>query len=121
MLVTFKTQAHGDITMFGTAAVPLLKLMGQSGNVPGALMAADVGPALDALRQALAAQPDTDTVRPAHADDSSAGGGLSSDPGGQVDVDDDELETVALSTRANPLIELLEAARAANENVLWEE
>ncbi len=42
MLVTFKTDAHADIIMFGDVALTLLKLMGLSGRVPGALLAAEI-------------------------------------------------------------------------------
>jgi len=55
MLVTFRTSAYADITMFGTAAVSLLKLMGHSGTVPGALLAADIPDALERLQAAIAA------------------------------------------------------------------
>jgi len=117
VLVTFKTNAHGDITMFDTAAIPLLKLAGLSGKVPGALVAEDVGPVLQTLRSALAEQSETDTQQPARPDASGAG---AIGTGGHTDADDDELESVALSTRAVPLLGLLEAARDASENVLWE-
>ena len=107
MLVTFKTHAYADITMFGDAAQTLLKLMGQSGNVPGALMAADVADALSQLRENLAEKKPTDES-------------LYSSSEEQFD-DDEEAQKVALSTRAMPLIELLEAAHAAQANVMWEE
>ena len=42
MLVTFKTEAYASITMFGDVAVALIKLMGHSGTVPGAVLAEDV-------------------------------------------------------------------------------
>ncbi|MEE9319837.1 MAG: DUF1840 family protein [Granulosicoccus sp.] len=111
MLVTFKTSAYSDITLFGTVATTLLKMMGLSGTVPGALMATDIPSALDALRAALA----------------EAGKGMSGAADGDVveadsdDSRDDEDSTpVVLATRAAPLIKLLEAAAAANENVIWE-
>lgn len=115
MLVTFKTSAYSDITMFGTAAVSLLKLMGQSGNVPGAILAADVPQALKTLHEGLA-KLEAEELNPglqpgaAAADDDSQGG-----------YDDDKEEApIALHTRAGPLVSLLEAAAAANENVLWD-
>ena len=37
MLVTFSTSAYADITMFGDVALRLLKLMGHSATVPGAM------------------------------------------------------------------------------------
>lgn len=100
MLVTFTTEAYSDITMFGKAATSLLRMMGQSGNVPGALMAEDIPAALATLRKTLADQIDT--------------GDGAGDTGG-----DEEGESVSLSTRALPLVKLLEAARDANTNVIW--
>lgn len=109
MLVTFKTNAYSDITMFGTAAVALLKLMGQSGNVPGAIMADDVPDALAELRQGLdklsgqEAGEEQQPVQPSATDD------------------EDEEPVIGLDKRAGPLLSLLEAAIAAKENVMWNE
>ena len=57
MLVTFRTEAHADILMFGDIAIQLLELMGHSGTVPGALLADEVPAALDRLRNAVATHP----------------------------------------------------------------
>lgn len=107
MLVTFKTSAYSDITLFGDAAVSLLKLMGQSGNVPGALLAADIPEALQTLHDGLA------KMSNAEADNDSAESSSSWD-------DADNPAPVALHTRAGPLVTLLQAAADANENVLWD-
>jgi hypothetical protein len=56
MLVTFSCPAYADITMFGDVAVRMLKLMGHSGTVPGALLAEDVPAALERLRSAIEAE-----------------------------------------------------------------
>lgn len=102
VLVTFKTSAYSDITFFGDAAVSLLKLMGQSGNVPGAIMAEDLPLALSTLQEGLQRLSDE-----APTEES-------------IPVDEDEAPPIALHTRAGPLIELLEAAIASNENVMWD-
>ncbi len=99
MLVTFKTTAYADITMFGDAATALLKLMGHSGNIPGAIMADDVANALAQLKENLSARPEESVEKT---------------------DDDDENNRVALATRAVPLIELLEAAAASGANVQWD-
>ena len=39
MLVTFTTKAYADITMFGDVALAMLKMMGHSATVPGAILA----------------------------------------------------------------------------------
>lgn len=49
MSVTFTTRAYADITMFGDVALTLLKMMGHSGTVPSAILAADVPAALSRL------------------------------------------------------------------------
>ena len=98
MLVTFTTKAYADITMFGDVAVTLLKMMGHSGTVPGAILAADLPAALSRLTAAI------DKTRT----ETSAG-------------DDDEDETrVSLSNRALPLVDLLTAAPQQNCDVMWE-
>ena len=104
MLVTFETQAHANITMFGEVAVTLLKLMGQSGTVPGALLAEDVPAALERLRAAVAEHPEA-TLDPA--------------PPAGAKRDEANEARVSLGHRALPLISLLEAAAAARQNVMW--
>ncbi len=101
MLVTFKTTAYADITMFGDAAEALLKLMGQSGNIPGAIMGDQVADALANLKQALADRPADDVAETSEGDE-------------------EQSNKVALATRAVPLIELLEAAAASSANVMWD-
>jgi len=56
MLVTFTCEVYSDITMFGDIAQRLLTLMGHSGTVPGAILAADVLSALDRLKSAIEAE-----------------------------------------------------------------
>jgi hypothetical protein len=103
MLVTFKTKAHGDITMFGDVAVKLLKIMGHSGTVPSAFKPRDLSGALQRLKAAAA----TDRTE--------------SDEGRVADQQDgDEEEPVTLRNRALPLIELLEAAEKSQVHVMWE-
>lgn len=46
MLVTFTSDAYTDITMFGDVALTMLKMMGHSATVPGAILAADIPEAL---------------------------------------------------------------------------
>jgi len=111
VLVTFKTNAYSDITLFGEPAVSLLKMMGQSGNVPGAVMAEDVPASLASLRTGLAAS----------AAAEGQGNQDSPEPSVVEEDDADANPPVALHKRAGPLIELLEAAVAASDNVLWNE
>jgi hypothetical protein len=111
VLVTFKTSAYSDITFFGDAAVSLLKLMGQSGNVPGALLAADIPEALQTLHEGLA--------NLSNAESESNAGSSTANSESSLD-DSDGTPAVALQTRAGPLISLLQAAADSNESVLWD-
>jgi hypothetical protein len=105
MLVKFHTQSFADITMFGDVAIKLLHMMGHSGTVPSALSADDVAPALKQLNEALAGH------KAANPDDESIGDDFQGDP----------IERpVGLAQRAFPLVELLTAAAAAGQNVMWE-
>jgi hypothetical protein len=101
MLITFHTKAYADITLFGQVALTLLRLMGHSGTVPGAILAEDVPEALARLKAAAAANPDAPAPGPATGEDA-------------------EEAPVSLSHRAFPLIELLEAAARGRCNVMWD-
>jgi len=103
MLVTFSTPAYADITMFGDVAVHMLKLMGHSETVPGAILAEDVQASLERLQAAIEAEQQLPEPEKS---------------GDEEDEEDDE-PVVSLSHRALPLIELLEAAAKANCNVMW--
>ena len=101
MLVTFTTDAYADITMFGDVGIALLKMMGHSATVPGAILAADVPAALRQLTAAIDAEKNSAPIK-----------------NNDEDNDDDEPE-VSLAHRAMPLIDLLAAAAKADVNVMW--
>jgi hypothetical protein len=54
MLVTFTTRGSANITVFGDIALAMLKIMGHSATVPGAILAEDVPVALNRLTAAIA-------------------------------------------------------------------
>jgi hypothetical protein len=99
MLVTFSCPAYADITMFGDVAVRLLRLMGHSGTVPGALLAEDVGAALQRLEAGIATWEEEVPSQAAEEDE----------------------PRVSLRTRALPLIEVLRAADKEKVDVMWVE
>jgi len=103
MLIRFKTKNYAEITMFGEVGLKLIKIMGHSGTVPGALAAEDVAEALSRLRAAA----DQDKAARADLDDSEQN-------------DDSGERTVALHQRSIPLIALLEAAEENHSPVMWE-
>jgi hypothetical protein len=110
MLVVFRTKAHADITMFGAVAVELLKLAGMTGNVPTAILAADVPRVLAALERALEAhRAEHGAGAPGAADSRDQRAGRE-EPGAEP--------AVPLRHRALPLLELLRAAGAAGADVI---
>jgi hypothetical protein len=112
MLVRFHSKASGSVTMFGEVATELLRLMGMSGMVPGAVLAQDVPEALRRLRQA-AESPEGDRVlqppRPKKEAEK------------DEQEDDREVAKVNLRTRAFPLLRMLEDAAAEECAVVWED
>ena len=103
MLVTFTSKAYPDITMFGEAALHLIKMMGHSGVVPSAIMAEDVPAALDRLKTAI--QSESRVPSPEKSSD--------------VQDKESQEQSVSLKNRALPLIELLSAAAKENCDVMW--
>lgn len=99
MLVTFKTDHHAGITMFGDVALDMLKRMGHSPTIPGAIAAEKVPEALSRLTSSI------ETIKELLPDE---------------DEDQDE-PSVSTGHRALPLIDLLTAAAAAEDTVMWEE
>lgn len=97
MLVTFTTKAYADITMFGDVALTMLKMMGHSATVPGAILAADVPVALSRLTAAIDAEKSSPLLADKNADE----------------------PVVSMAHRALPLINLLTAAAKAESNVMW--
>lgn len=105
MLVTFRSKAWGNVTMFGDVALTLLKMMGHSGTVPSALLAREIPAALARLKQALAAVEPEDGGR---------------EDQGTGDEEDDAPPPVGLRLRAYPLIEMLSAAAEQECDVMWQ-
>jgi len=107
MIVRFSTRV-GAFTMHGDAAVALVRAMGHTGTVPGAILAAELPAALAKLRAALAAQ--VDEPPPAERDS-------------WEDEDQDaekRAPPIPLRTRAVPLVEMVETAIARDSDLMWE-
>jgi len=105
MIVKFSTRA-GALTMHGDVAVTLLKAMGHSGTVPGAILAGDLPAALASLRKALGAHvPPPPPPQP---------------EGTEEDEDREREPPVTLHMRAVPLIDMIETAIARDSDLMWE-
>jgi hypothetical protein len=102
MLVKFRSPRAAEFVMFGDVAVQLIKMMGCSGNVPGAIKAEDI-PAALALLSAAAAKEGSMPAANARP------------------TADDEDPGVSLRQRALPLVQMLEAALADDAYVMWEQ
>ena len=103
MLIRFHSDA-GDMTMFGDVAVDLLKMMGHSGTVPSALLAADIPAALERLQTALRTQPPP----PPEPEE------------GTVDQHGDRKEPrISIHTRAVPLVDLLTRSARRGSDITW--
>ncbi|MCW5621238.1 MAG: DUF1840 domain-containing protein [Burkholderiales bacterium] len=101
MLVQFESKV-GGFSMFGDVAISLLKLMGHSGTVPGAILAADIPAALTQLRAGLHAQPEEPEV-----DETDGQTGEKPEP------------PVSIHRRAVPLVDLLTRSAQAGSDVIW--
>ncbi len=107
VLVTFRTKAYANITMFGDVAVRLLRLMGHTGTVPSAIRPEDIPDALQRLKAGIAAA-EAATAVPEEPSEARRESGDAEEP------------RVSLKQRAFPLIQLLEAAERENVPVMWD-
>lgn len=89
----------------GNVAVPLLRMMGHSGTVPGCILAADLPAAFAKLQLLLIS---TDPERNNKHDT-------------QPDNDESDTSSIGLSLRAWLLIRLLYAAIEQGCDIMWEE
>lgn len=97
MLVRFESNAAASIVMFENDARAMMRMMGHSGTVPGAIDAEGVPLALERLRAAVAERSEAE--------------------GSDAATDADA--PVRARTRAFPLIRMLEAARAQEQPIAW--
>lgn len=98
MLIRFDSKV-GTFVALGDVGVQLLRMTGHSGDVPGAILAADTAGALERLKTALKGEP----ASPPEDDED----GPKKEP------------VVTLRQRAWPLIDLLERAAKKGCDVMW--
>lgn len=94
-MIRFHTKTHADVVMFDQVALKLIELMGRTKTVPSALAEDEVAAALAKLTSAIQQ--------------------VSAKQGDSWDGDG-----VSLAHRAQPLIDLLHAAKHAGNHVIWE-
>lgn len=98
MPVTFTTDAYANITMLEDDALAMLKMMGHSATVPGAIKAEDVPHALSRLKAAIEAGKTSPSIEHENAEE----------------------PVVSTAHRGLPLINLLSAAAKASCYVMWD-
>jgi hypothetical protein len=103
MLVMFESEV-GRVTLFGDVAVQLIRMMGRTGDVPGAVLSAEIPESLARLREGL-----------------EIAGGQSTAPSPEDEEDAEKKPAVSLRHRAVPLIKLLEDASREGSDVMWEQ
>jgi hypothetical protein len=101
MLVRFSSTKTEPLTMFGDIAVQLIRMMGASGSVPGAIAAEDMPAAESRVAVALHAAADASAKTRTRTMMKS-------------------MKRPLIGTRAAPLLDLLERASAGNAALMWE-
>lgn len=110
MLYEFKSKATGSVLMTGPVGERMLAIIGKAPGPRGIVTVAQLGPAIEALEQAVARERAERTEQSQDDDDEDR-----NDP----DAVAKRRETVSFSARAWPLIEMFKAAQAADKDVTW--
>lgn len=101
MLVRFDSKV-GTFSMFEKDARNMIKLMGHSDTIPGAILGADIEKTLQLFQTNLTEASKLEGQQAAPK------------------KDDDEEEAVPVNRRAYPLLELLKKAAKHTETVMWD-
>jgi len=109
MLITFRSQASGDVMMFGEVAKQMLAIIGKEPADKGIVTVAQLPAAIAALKAAIAADK---AARSGQAAPGQAKTETASDGGQDL--------FVSSSQRAQPLLEQLEWSLKAEKPVLWD-
>jgi hypothetical protein len=109
MLITFRSQASGDVMMFGDVAKQMLMIIRKEPADTGIVTVAQLPDAIAALKDAIVA----DTA-------ASTGHSSSGQRGSGTEPNDGAASFVSASQRAHPLLELFEWSLKADKPVLWE-
>ncbi|MEO7495091.1 MAG: DUF1840 domain-containing protein [Massilia sp.] len=112
MLITFTSKAAAEVVMYKEHAKRILDLLGKDA-ARGVITAAEAPKAVEILEKEIAEtrmhQASDDMQRDVNAHHSATGD----------DSDHEGMEVVSFATRAFPLLEMLRAAKAGGNDVLW--
>jgi hypothetical protein len=106
MIVKFSTR-YGQLTMHGDAALALLRAMGHTGTVPGAILAADLPEALVRLEREIEVSGNSNPTATPKAGD-------------EGDDESEREPVVTLRKRALPLQDMLRTAIGNESDLMWE-
>ena len=108
MLYEFKSRATGTVVMTGPVAEQVLAIVGKAPGPQGIFTVEQLGPAIAALQAAVERERTERESDPRDAD--------------RHRDDEDEADrtpSISLAQRAWPLMDMLRAARAADQVVTW--
>ncbi|MER0300058.1 DUF1840 domain-containing protein [Vibrio vulnificus] len=103
MLVNFSCKNHASVAMFGDVAQEMIKMMGHSGAIPGAILAPNIPEALKQLKSELKQE----NIRRLNLVET------------QEENEHSE-HSVSIIVRAYPLLNLLNSAIAGECDVMWD-
>jgi hypothetical protein len=113
MLYEFKSKATGTVVMTGPVAERMLAIIGKDAGPKGIITVEQLGPAIEALQQAV--ERDRAEGQPPETNEPADRDGRD----GRDDTAADSHRAVSLSQRAWPLLEMMNAARSANQPITW--
>ena len=108
MLYEFKSRATGTVVMTGPVAEQVLAIVGKAAGPQGIFTVEQMGSAIAALQAAVERER---TERASDARDA--------DRDGADEDEADRTPSISLAQRAWPLMDMLRAARAADQVVTW--
>jgi len=103
MLVVFTNKSGATVEMFEKVALDLIKLMGRREAIPSAISTEDLPKALETLQAGLKQI-----------------SGVDPEQNKQDDTDDDAPKPIGLSTRAYPLLELMQQTIQDQSFLMWD-
>lgn len=109
MLITFRSQAAGDVVMFGNVAMQMLRIIGKEPADKGIITVVQLPDAIAALKEAI-------TADKAPRTEHNITGKVKCDN----KPDDGQDQFVSASQRAQPLVQLFEWSLKDEKPVLWE-
>jgi hypothetical protein len=117
MLYKFKSKATADLIMLEPNGKQILRIIGKEPAHKGILEVAEMPRAIEALRQAV--QQEEDTQAQLDAQNLSSSADTKDTKDSKEAVTSGQERPVSLRQRAAPFIDMLQRAHKANKDVVW--